>query len=194
MVLPRLEEPVVHRQIHIHDHHVGHRLGALTSAENLGHRLDIGHPAGVEQEPQRLVNLAFSFLSGQVEDRQVILDHAAGPPVFQQVVGHPKPAGGEHRIAVAVLLERPGLADQPVDHVAIIDPMLASPSEPGQGVDLAGSAPDIKGFGPDMNIDLLTNQSAGQRIGVAANMDRAARIDSRLEPSGHLQPASRQRR
>lgn len=78
--------------------------------EGLVHRVGVGQLALVEQEPQRLVHAAFSLLRGQEEDRQVVLDHAAGPPVFQQVVGHSEPAGGEHRIAVAVLLERPGLA------------------------------------------------------------------------------------
>jgi hypothetical protein len=192
MVLPRLEEPVVHRQVHIHDHHVGHHRRALTPVEDLGHRLGIGHPARVEQEPQRLVNSAFSFLGGQVEDCQIVLDHAAGPPVFQGVVGHPEPAGREHCIAVAVLLERPGLADQPVDHVAVIDPMLASPSEPGQGVDPPGAVPDVEGLGPDMDIHLLADQSAGQRVGVAADVDCAPRINPGLEPSGHLQPTGRQ--
>jgi len=194
MVLPRLEEPVVHRQIHIHDHDIGHRRRALALAEGLGHRLDIGHSSHVEQEPQRIVNSAFSFLCGQLEDRQVILDRGAGPPVFQEVVGHPEPAGREHRIAVTVLFERPGFADQPVDNVAVIDPMLASPSEPGQRVDLPGPVPDVEGLGPDVNIDLFADQSAGQRVDVAADVDRAPRIDSGLEPSGHLQPSGRQRR
>jgi hypothetical protein len=129
-----------------------------------------------------------------VEDRQVVLGHAAGPTVFQEVVGHPEPAGREHRIAVAVLLERPGLADQAVDHVAIIDPMLAPPSEPGQGVDLPGPVPDVEDLGPDVDIYLLADQPAGQRVDIAADMDRAPGIDPRLEPTGHLQPTGRQRR
>ena len=45
-----------------------------------------------------------------------------------------------------------------------------------------------------MNIQQLTDQSAGQRISVAADVDRAPRIDPCLEPSGHFQPASRQGR
>ncbi len=130
-------------------------------AEGLGHRFGVGRLALVEQEPQRLVHAAFPFLRGQVEDRQVVLDHAAGPPVLQEVVGHPEPAGREHRIAVAVLLERPGLADQPVDDVAVIDAMLASPSEPGQGVDLPGPVPDVEGLGPDVDVHLFADQSAG---------------------------------
>jgi len=194
MVLPRLEQPVVHRQIHIHDQDVGHRGGSLALVEGLGHGVGVGRPTLVEQEPQRLVHAAFSLPGGQKEDRQVILDHAAWPPVLQQVVGHPEPAGGEHRIAVAVLLERPGLAHQPVDDVAVLDAMLAPAPEPGQGVQLPGPVPDVEGLGPDVDIDPLADQPAGQRVGVAADVDRAARIDPRLEPSGHLQPSGRQGR
>jgi hypothetical protein len=115
----------------------------------------------VEQEPQRLIHAAFSFPRSQEEDRQVVLDHAAGPLVLQEVVGHPEPAGGEHRVAVAVLLERPGLAHQPVDDVAVLDAMLAPAPESRQGVDLSGPVPDVEGFGPDVNIDLFTDQTAG---------------------------------
>jgi hypothetical protein len=194
MVLLRFEKSVVHGQIHIHDHDVGHRRGSLTLAEGFGHSVGVGRPALVEQEPQRLVHTAFSFLRGQEEDGQVVLDHAAGPLVLQQVVGHPESAGGEHRIAVAVLLERPGLAHQPVDDVAVLDAMLAPASESRQGVELSGPVPDVESFGPDVNIHLFADQTAGQRIGVAADMDRAPGIDPGLEPASHLQPTNRQRR
>jgi hypothetical protein len=162
MVLPWLEQPVVHRQIHIHDQDVGHRRGSLTLAEGLGHRLGVGRPTLVEHEPQHLVHAALSLLCRQVEDRQVVLDHAARPPVLQEVVGHPESAGGEHRVAVAVLLERSGLADQPVDDVAVLDAMLTSASESRQSVELSGPVPDVEGFGPDVNIHLFADQSAGQ--------------------------------
>jgi hypothetical protein len=194
MILPRFEKSVVHRQIHINDHDVGHCRGPLTLAEGLGHRLGVGHAALVEQEPQGLVHAAFSFLRGQEQDRQVVLDHAARPLVLQRVVGHPEPAGGKHRIAVAVLLKRPGLAHQPVDDMAVLDAMLASTSEPRQGVDLSGPVPDVECFNSDVNIHLLADQTAGQRVGVAADMDRAPGIDPCFDPAYHLQPASRQRR
>jgi hypothetical protein len=160
MVLPWLEQPVVRRQIHIHDQDVSHHRGSLTLAEGLGHRLDVGRLASVEHEPQRLVDAALPFLGRQVEDRQVILDHAAGPPVLQDVVGHPEPAGGEHRVAVAVLPERSRLADQPVDDVAVLDAMSASASESRQAVQLPGPVPDVEGFGPDVNIHLFADQTA----------------------------------
>ncbi len=162
--------------------------------EGLGHGVGVGRLALVEQEPQRLVHAAFSLPRGQEEDRQVVLDHAAGPPVLQEVVSHPEPAGREHRVAVAVLLERAGLADQPVDDVAVLDAMLAPASEPRQGIQLPGPVPDVEGLGPDVDIDLFADQTAGQRVGVATDVDRAARIDPGFEPPGHLQPPRRQRR
>jgi hypothetical protein len=192
MVLPWLEQPVIHRQIHIHDRDLGHRRGTLSLTEGLGHRFGLRRLGSVEQEPQRLVHAAFSFPCRQQKDRQVVLDHAARPPVLQHVVGHPKPAGREHRIAIAVLLERSRLADQPVNDVAVLDAMLASTPESRQGVQLLGPVPDIERVGPDVNVNLLADQSARQRIGVAADVDRAPRIDSCLEPASHLQPASRQ--
>jgi hypothetical protein len=194
MVLLRFEKSVVHGQIHMHNHDVGHRRGSLTLAEGLGHGGGVGRPALVEQESQRLVHAAFSFLRGQEEDCQVVLDHAARPLVLQEVVGHPEPAGGKHRIAVAVLLERPGLADQPVDDVAVLDAMLAPASESRPGVKLSGPVPDLEGFGSDVNIHLFADKTAGQRIGIAADMDRAPGIDPGFEPASHLQPANRQRR
>jgi hypothetical protein len=54
--------------------------------------------------------------------------------------------------------------------------------------------PDVEGFGADVNIHLFADQATRQRIRVAADMDRAPRIDSGLEPSRHLQPATRQGR
>lgn len=72
--------------------------------------------------------------------------------------------------------------------------MLASASQSRQGVQLPGPVPDVERFGADVNVNLSADQSARQRIGVAADVDRAPRIDSGLEPASHLQPASRQGR
>jgi len=168
-----LEQSVVHCQIHIHDHDVSHRRGDLPSAKDLSHSFGIGRLAFVEKEPQGVVHPAFSFLSRQMKNRQVVFDHAAGAMVREHVVGDPEPAGREHRITVAVLLERSGLADQPVDDVAVLDAMLASASESRQGVQLLGPVPDVECFGADVHIHLFTDQSAGQRIGVAADVNRA---------------------
>jgi hypothetical protein len=194
MCLPRLQEPVVHPQVHVYDQHIRHCDGPAALRKRRRDRLAVGCLPGVEQQPQGVVNPALSLLARQEEDLQILLDRAARPPVLQDVVGDPEPAGRKHRVAVAVLLKRSRLAHQPVDDVAVLDAMLASAPQPGETVNLAGAVPDFKGLGHDMNIDKLTDQPAGQRVGVAADVDRAPRIDPGLEPAGHLQPARRQGR
>jgi hypothetical protein len=70
----------------------------------------------------------------------------------------------------------------------------APASESRQGGQLPGPVPGVEGLGPDVDIHPFADQAAWQRVGVAADVDRAARIDPRLEPSGHLQPSGRQGR
>jgi hypothetical protein len=194
MCLPRLQEPVVHPQVHIHDHYLGHRRRPAALRERRRDGPAVGRLPGIEQEAQGVVDPALPLLGRQAEDLQVLLDRVAGPAVLQHVVGDPEPAGREHRVTVAVLLERSRLAHQPVDDVAVLDAMLPPAPKPRQGVDLAGAVPDLQGLDHDVNVHRLTDQSAGQGVRVAADVDRAPRIDPRLEPAGHLQPASRQGR
>jgi hypothetical protein len=162
MCLPRLQEPVVHPQVHIHDQYLGHRRrpAALRNRRREGRA--VGRLPGVEQQSQGVVDPDLSFLGRQAEDLQVILDRAAGPALLQHVVGDPEPAGREHRVAVAVLLERSGLAHQPVDDVAVLDAILPPATKPRQGVDPAGAVPDLQGLDHDVNVHRLTDQSAGQ--------------------------------
>ena len=72
--------------------------------------------------------------------------------------------------------------------------MLASAPQPRQVVHPAGPVPDLQGLGPDVDLDPLADQAALQRIGVAADVDRAPRIDPHLDPPAHLQPPRRRRR
>jgi hypothetical protein len=192
IILLRPQEPVVRRQVNARDQHVGHRRRPPALAEDLRHRSAVGYSPGVEQQPQGLVDTGLPLAGRKEEDRQVLLDRAAGPPVLQHVVGDPEPAGREHRVAVAVLLERPRLAYQPVDDVAVLDAVLPPAAESRQGVDLAGAVPDLQGLGRDVNIHHFADQTAGQRVGVAADVNRAPRVDPRLDPPGHLQPPRRQ--
>jgi hypothetical protein len=57
-----------------------------------------------------------------------------------------------------------------------------------------GPVPDLQVFGPDMDLDPLADQAARHRVGIAADVDRAAGVDPCRDPSAHLQPPCRQRR
>lgn len=192
MLLPWLQEPIVQGQIHVDDRHVGHRRQPPAFAHQAGHRLAPERFLPVEQEPQRFVDSTLALPGRELEDLEILLDRPAGPLVQEDVVGHAEPAGGEHRVAVAVLLERARLADQPVDDVAVLDAMLPSAAQPRQAVDLAGAVPDVEMVDPDVNVDLFADQTAGQRVDVAADVDRAAGIDLRLDPPRHLDAPRRQ--
>jgi len=194
MLLPWLQEPIVHRQVYVDDRHVGHRRQSSALAHQAGHRLTAQRFLTVEQEPQRVVDSALALPGREQEDLQVFFDRAAGPLVPEDVVRHAEPAGGEHRVAVAVLRERAGFADQPVDDVAVRDAMFASAAQPRQAVDLTGAVPDVEMVDPDVNVELFADQAAGQRIDVAADVDRAAGIDLRLDPPRHLHAPRRQGR
>ncbi len=194
MILPWLQEPVVHRQVDIHNHHLGHRCRASALTQRLRHGRFVGRAPGVEQQPQDVVHSDLALARGEVQDGQIFLDRAAGPPVLQHVEGDPESAGRKHRVAVAVLLERSRLAYQPVDDVAVLDAVFLAATQPRQGVDLACAVPHFQCFGHDVNIHQLADQTAGQRICVAADVDRAPRINTCFDPSGHLQPPRRQRR
>jgi len=194
MVLPRLQEPIVHRQIHINDRDLGHRRRPAALTHGRGHGGAAQRRIAVEHQPQRLVYPALTFLRRQQEDLQVLLDRPGGAVPLQSVVRHPKPAGGEQGIAVAILLERPRLAHQPVDHVAVLDPMLAPAPKPRQLIHPTGPVPDLQAFGPDVDLDPLADQPAGYRVGIPADVDRAPRVDPDGDPPAHLQPPPRERR
>jgi len=194
MSLPRLQQPIVHCQIHINNGHIGHRRRPAALSHRLGHGVVAQRLVAAEQQPQGLVHRGLALLRRQQEDLQVLPGRPAGAVPLQGVVGHPEPAGGEHRVAVAVLLERPRLAHQPVDHVAVLDLVLAPAPQPRQLVHPTGPVPDLHSFGPDVDLDPLTDQPARHRVDVPADVDRAPRVDPDRDSPAHLQPPQRQRR
>jgi len=194
MSLPRLQEPIVHRQIHINNGHIGHRQRSAALTHGLGHGVAAQGLVAAEQEPQRLVHHGLALLRRQQEDLQVLLARPRGAVLSQDVVRHPEPAGGEHRVAVAVLLERPGLAHQPVDHVAVRDFVFAPAPKPWQHVHPTGPVPDLQLFGPNVDLDPLADQPARHRVDIPTDVDRAPRVHTGGDPTVHLQPPQRQRR
>ena len=68
---------------------------------------------------------------------QVLLRRPLRRRLAQRVVGHAEPARREQLLAVAVVRERPRLAHQPVDHVPVVDAVLAPATQPRQSLDHA---------------------------------------------------------
>ena len=63
--------------------------------------------------------------------------------------------------------------------MTIIDLVLVAAAEPGKSLDQHRAVPHLQAFHLDMDINLFTDQSAGHRVGVVADADRAPLGDSR---------------
>ena len=113
--------------------------------------------------------------------------------VPQPVIGHPKAAVGEQVLAIAVILEGAGLAHQLVDDVPIVDRVLVASHEPRQRVDLHSRVPDFHAVGVQPGFNLLADQAAVDRVGVAVNVDQAPGVHTHRKPQTTSQPLHRQR-
>lgn len=68
--------------------------------------------------------------------------------------------------------------NQPVDYVAIVNPVLATTAKPIERLDLTLRVPDFQMVGVHHHVQFLADQTAVDRIGVA--VDQAAAVDRTL--------------
>jgi hypothetical protein len=102
-------------------------------------------------------------------------------------------AAGEQVRLVAVIGERPRLAHQPVDDVAVVDLVLATPTQTRQLLHTLLGVPDLKAFGVQTRLDPLADQPAAHRVDIALHMDDAARLHPYPLSLAGFQAAGRQR-
>lgn len=153
----------------------------------------VQRPARVEQAGQRRLHPHLALLCRQLQDPQVLLGRPLRPPLQEQVVGHAEAAGGEQVGPVAVVGERPRLAEEPVDDVAVRDAVLAPSPQPGQILHPLLGVEDLDPLGVQAGLDPLTDQPAGHRVDVALHPDGTARLHPHLQPLARLQTMPRQR-
>ncbi len=128
-----------------------------------------------------------------MQDAQVLLGSPLRVPLPQHVVGQPEAARREQVAAVAVVGEGARLAHQPVDDVAVLDTVLAPPPQPRQQLHQPLGVPDLHPLRVQPGLHPLADQTARHRVGVAQDVDRAARVHPQHQPAARLQPAIRQR-
>jgi hypothetical protein len=129
----------------------------------------------------------------QVQDAQVFLGRPLRLLLHQPVVDQPEAAGREQVVPVAVVGERPRLAHQPVDDVPVVDAVLAPAAQAWQPLDPLLGIPDLDVVGVQAGLDPFADQPARHRVGVAADVDGAARIHPHLHAPGCVEPSGRQR-
>ncbi len=110
----------------------------------------------------------------------------------QPVVGHAETTAGEQVSLVAVVSKRSRFANQPVDDVAVVDSVLASPTQSRHFLHPLAAVPKFDPLGVQVGLDPLADQPAGHRVDVALDADSAARFHPHPQLLECLQPALRQ--
>jgi hypothetical protein len=127
------------------------------------------------------------------EQPQVLPVGPVRHPRPQHVVGDAERGRREQVVAVPVRRERTRLADQPVDHVPVVDPVLAAAPQPRHPLHQLLRVPHLHVLGVQPHLDPLADQPARHRVRVPADVDRAPRVHPHLDPARRLEPTRRQR-
>jgi hypothetical protein len=128
-----------------------------------------------------------------VQDLQILLGRTLRLLGQQPVIGQPEAARREQIVAVAIVGEGARLAHQPVDDVPVRDAMLAAAAQTRQAFHLLLGVPHLEVIGVDADLDPFADQPAGDRVGVAADVDRAAAIHTHRHAFAGVETLRRQR-
>jgi hypothetical protein len=127
------------------------------------------------------------------EQPQVLPVRPVRHPLPQHVVGDPERRRREQVVPVPVRRERTRLADQPVDHVPVGDPVLTAAPQARHPLHHLLRVPHLHVLGVQPDLDPLADQPAGHRVRVPPHVDCAPRIHPRLDAACRLEPTRRQR-
>ena len=147
----------------------------------------------IQQVHQHRLDSRLAFARRQVQNPQVLLGRTRGLLLAQHVVGHAEVAAGKQILTVAIVGERPGLADQPVDDVPIIDALLATSTQAWQLLHHLLGVPHFDALGVQAGVHPFADQPAGHRVDVVLHFDDAARFHAHPQPLARLQALTRQR-
>jgi hypothetical protein len=132
-------------------------------------------------------------VSRQVQDREILPVRPRRLRFVQQVVGGAETARREQLLAVAVVGQGAGLADQRVDHVPVIDPLLLPPAQPRQRLHQLLSVPHFHVLHVDAHLDADADQATVHRVGVVLHVDGAAARHRYTQTLARFQTPRRQR-
>jgi hypothetical protein len=146
-----------------------------------------------QQFHQHRLDSRLTLACRQVQNPQVLLVRPHGLLLAQHVVGHAEVAAGKQILTVAIVGECPGLADQPVDDVPIVDAMLATSTQAWQQLHPLLGVPHFDALGVQAGLHPFADQPACHRVDVVLHFDDAARFHTHAQPLARLQSMTRQR-
>lgn len=110
----------------------------------------------------------------------------------QDVVDHAEATAGKEIGLVAIIGERSRLANQPVDDVPVVHPVLTPAPQPRYDLHLLLAVPDLDPLGVQAGLHPLADQSATHRVDIALHADGAARLHPHPQPLACFQAMRRQ--
>ena len=146
-----------------------------------------------EQLSQGGLHGRLALLRRQVQDTQVFPVGLSRVLAHQGVISHAEHARGKQLLPVAILGKGPGLAHQPVDHVAVVHALLVATPQAWQPLDQLPGVPNLHLFGIEPDLDPRADQPARYRITVPFDMNQAAAIHPTAAALAGFQPSRRQR-
>lgn len=168
-------------QLRRFDFQVGDRGKAQNAIDQAADGLDVDRFASDDQPPQRFVDRVLALAGGQLENSHVrLVCLPLGMPAAEQVVSDAEVTGGKHFFAVLVIGKRPRLADQRIDHVAVVDRRAPLAEQPRHGLHEVVLITHLDLLGRDLHVNVPADQPAGHRVDVGPHPDRAALADAHV--------------
>jgi hypothetical protein len=147
----------------------------------------------IDQQTQRLLHGGLALLRRQMQDLQVFPVGTRRQRLVKQVISHAEAAAREQRLPVTVVGQGPRLPHQSVDHVPIVDVLLAPPPQAWQRLNQLLAVPHFQVVQVHAHLDPFADQPAVHRIDVVLHVNQAAARHGHIQPLAHLQPPRRQR-
>lgn len=149
--------------------------------------------ARFQQFYQHRLHARLALVCRQVQNAQVLLGRPRRLSLAQHVVSHAEVAAGKQVRTVAIVGERPGFADQPVDDVPVLDVMFATSTQPRHLLPQLLGVPHFDALGVKAGLHPLVDQPARHRVNVVLHVDDAARFHAHPQPLARLESMTRQR-
>jgi hypothetical protein len=111
----------------------------------------------------------------------------------QDVISDSKYTRRKQLLPIPVLSKRPRLPHQPVDHVAVVDPLLVPATQPRQPLDQLLRIPHLHVLGIQPGLDVLADQSARYGVAVSLDVNQATAVHATAPPLARFKPSRRQR-
>jgi len=188
MTLLRVRQQVVETtQVH-RGHGHGRHAGAARSRQQGLHGRQAERAGFREQPRQRRLHRFLALSSRHVQDPEVLPIRRRRIARHQRIVSLAEATRWEHLLAKSIVRKRPRLAHQPVDDVPILDVALVSSPQPRHVLHHLLGVPHLQVLHVETDFHVVADQPAWHRVTVPFDVDHAASIDTRREPTARFQP------